>query len=223
MRLSHYRLIAIRLDWGLAPVCRARSRLPAGQLGRNIHNILAPSPSTSTASDKTCLYGAIRSNHLAAMAPPSGLQTSMTMATAATTAATATTARRGYRDEGLPPLARSATAPGPLRAVAAASQARLQAQVPPRPRPDPSHLAPEDAFLAASPPRRLNGFEANSKADGGLLSRHLRMRSKDPASRSHSRRRKRPWKKLLWVKQSCRSPKPSQHTSPKAWRQEASG
>lgn len=206
-------------------MCRDRSRL---QLGRTNLTIPPPSPSTYTASDKTCVYGATRSDHLAAMAPPSGLQTSMTMATTATTeateatTATATTARRGYRDEGLPPLARSATAPGPLRAVAAASQARLQAQIPPRPRPDPTHLAPEDAFLAASPPRRLNGFEANSK-DGGLLSRHLRMRDKDPASRSHSRRRKRPWKKLLWVKQSCTSSKPSQHTPPKAWRQETGG
>lgn len=133
--------------------------------------------------------------------PPSALQTSTTIPTTT-----------GYRDEGMPPLPRSATAPGHLRTAAAAppphtqAQAQAHGQSTTRPgRPDPSHLAPEDAFLAASPPRRLNGFEPNSKPEGGLLSRHLRMRSKDPGSRSHSRRRKRPWKKLLWVKQSCTS------------------
>ncbi|KAH8662296.1 phosphatidylinositol N-acetylglucosaminyltransferase subunit C [Xylariales sp. PMI_506] len=50
-------------------------------------------------------------------------------------------------------------------------------------RPTRSHLAPEDAFFAASPPRRLRPK---------LESR----------SRSRHRRRKRSWKKILWVKQS---------------------
>lgn len=42
-----------------------------------------------------------------------------------------------------------------------------------------SHLSPDDAFV--SPPRRSG-------------------------ERSRSRRRKRPWKKLMWVKQSCKTP-----------------
>ncbi|KUI73101.1 Phosphatidylinositol N-acetylglucosaminyltransferase GPI2 subunit [Cytospora mali] len=65
-------------------------------------------------------------------------------------------------------------------------------------RPDPSHLAPEDAFLATTPPRRLKGFDSSGNRD--LLSRHL-YRKDGAVSRSRSRRRKRPWKKLLWVKQ----------------------
>ncbi|KAL8832735.1 MAG: hypothetical protein Q9191_000072 [Dirinaria sp. TL-2023a] len=74
---------------------------------------------------------------------------------------------------------------------------------------DPSRLAPEDAFLAHSPPRtrREKRFaeSANSgsheasqygTSDNGLL---RRKRDKD-RGRSGSRRRKGEWKKLLWVR-----------------------
>jgi phosphatidylinositol N-acetylglucosaminyltransferase subunit C len=76
-----------------------------------------------------------------------------------------------------PALTRSSTAPISLRA-------------------DHTRLAPEDAFSAHSPPRR--GFDA-----GGVPDRSRRMRLGAETSRSRSRRRKRTWKKLLWVKQSC--------------------
>lgn len=125
-------------------------------------------------------------SRLATMAPPSRLHYS----------ATAT----GYTEPAaqLPPLSRSVTAPTPFRAPAAQPSQQTQG------RPDPSHLAPEDAFLATSPPRRTNGFETSGNGD--LLPRHLRRRTKEAGSRSRSRRRKRPWKKLLWVKQPCESP-----------------
>jgi phosphatidylinositol N-acetylglucosaminyltransferase subunit C len=91
-----------------------------------------------------------------------------------------------------PPLTRSSTVPANLTS--------------PTRRADPSHLAPEDAFLAASPPRRANGFEPNGRSLGGHGSgsdiRPRRHRIKDGTSRSRSRRRKR-FQKLLWVKQSC--------------------
>lgn len=55
-----------------------------------------------------------------------------------------------------------------------------------------SHLlSPDDAFI--SPPRR--GYTADSAVES-----HMRRVN---ASRSGSRRRKRVWKKLMWVKQSC--------------------
>ncbi|KAF3768571.1 hypothetical protein M406DRAFT_336981 [Cryphonectria parasitica EP155] len=130
------------------------------------------------------------------MAPSSGLQTSTTFSSAP------------GGDHSIPPLARSVTAPTPSRTIAATGSRPLlplpqqqQQQVQPG-RPDPSHLAPEDAFLAASPPTRWNGFESTSNGTSHVVSRRLRMRSKEPGSRSQSRRRKRPWKKLLWVKQS---------------------
>lgn len=105
----------------------------------------------------------------------------------------ASTTPKRHTAAALPPFARAATAPGPPRSLANPALARS----------DPSHLAPEDAYLTALPPRRLNGFESNATGGAELMSRHLRLRSKDPGSRSRSRRRKRPWKKLLWVKQSC--------------------
>ncbi|KAK8074659.1 hypothetical protein PG997_009322 [Apiospora hydei] len=63
------------------------------------------------------------------------------------------------------------------------------------PRSSRSHLAPEDAFNAASPPRRSGGFDHSSNNNNN------NMKSKF-GSRSRSRRRKRNWKKILWVKQS---------------------
>lgn len=121
------------------------------------------------------------------MAPPSGLQFSSKAS--------------DYNDkiERLPPLARSITAPTSFQQSAAASTSLSSAH---HGRPDPSHLAPEDAFHAASPPRRSNAFEPSGGRDH--IPRHLYR--KDGGSRSRSRRRrKRPWKKLLWVKQSCKS------------------
>ncbi|KAI1632567.1 phosphatidylinositol N-acetylglucosaminyltransferase-domain-containing protein [Biscogniauxia mediterranea] len=69
------------------------------------------------------------------------------------------------------------------------------------PRTARSHLAPEDAFNTASPPRRQSGFDSSCANDSGPESRSRRMRAK-LGSRSRSRRRKRSWRKLLWVKQS---------------------
>lgn len=57
-----------------------------------------------------------------------------------------------------------------------------------------SHLRPEDAFLAYSPPYR-------STSKGGA-SENRRKRDSH-SSRNASRRRPRTWKKLLWVKQAC--------------------
>ncbi|KAI3392331.1 hypothetical protein diail_5882 [Diaporthe ilicicola] len=121
------------------------------------------------------------------MAPPSGLQFSSKAS--------------DYNDnlERLPRLARSTTAPTGFQqpsaaaaAVSSSSSALVSASH--RGRPDPSHLAPEDAFHAASPPRRLKGFESSGNRDH--IPRHLYR--KDGGSRSRSRRRrKRPWKKLL--------------------------
>jgi phosphatidylinositol N-acetylglucosaminyltransferase subunit C len=78
---------------------------------------------------------------------------------------------------------------------------------------DPSRLAPYDALYTRSPSRRLRmgdgpgddgsggGVTSNGAARGAEGARR-RKREKDRA-RSGSRRRKGPWKKLLWVKQSC--------------------
>jgi phosphatidylinositol N-acetylglucosaminyltransferase subunit C len=68
-------------------------------------------------------------------------------------------------------------------------------------RPDPSHLAPEDAFVSASPPRRPGLFDAAGNANGSSNEMRPRRIRRNGASRSRSRRRKR-FQKLLWVKQS---------------------
>ncbi|KAF6818302.1 phosphatidylinositol:udp-c transferase pig-c [Colletotrichum sojae] len=73
-----------------------------------------------------------------------------------------------------------------------------------------SHLAPEDAFLATSPPRRpVPSFsDAGANADHRAARARLRHNAGigvngDDGHRSRSRRgRKRTWKKLMWVKQS---------------------
>jgi phosphatidylinositol glycan class C protein len=88
------------------------------------------------------------------------------------------------KDGAFPPLTRSATVP--------------EISSPRR-----SHLAPEDAFYTASPPRRLNAFETNAQHDSGTESRARRLRpALGSRSRSRHRRRRRSWKKILWVKQS---------------------
>lgn len=59
-----------------------------------------------------------------------------------------------------------------------------------------SHLSPDDAFI--SPPRRGYGGESASESTRS----RLRRLSSEPGG---GRRRKRAWKKLMWVKQSCTS------------------
>ncbi len=74
-------------------------------------------------------------------------------------------------------------------------------------RADPSHLAPEDAFHSASPPRRLPAYDdAHGSGSEHQLPPRRSRRSDGPDNRSPSRRRRRTWKKLLWVKQSCTLP-----------------
>lgn len=81
-----------------------------------------------------------------------------------------------------------------------------------RPFSDPNRLAPEDAFFAQSPPRRQreNDIHARSSSAKGDSSRFnvrtaatSRRREDKERGRSGSRRRKREWTKLLWVKQAC--------------------
>lgn len=100
-------------------------------------------------------------------------------------AATATTTPTDNHDAPTPGLTRAATLPIELHATRSAR----------------SHLAPEDAFNTASPSRRQSGFEPSIN-DIRAESRSRKMNSK-LGSRSRSRRRRRTWKKLLWVKQSC--------------------
>ena len=72
-----------------------------------------------------------------------------------------------------------------------------------RPFSDPSRLAPEDAFVAHSPPhghRKISLSGATDIARGGVGTRRRREKVR---GRSGSRRRKGTWKKLLWVKQNC--------------------
>ncbi|KAK8103755.1 uncharacterized protein PG998_010788 [Apiospora kogelbergensis] len=88
------------------------------------------------------------------------------------------------------------------------------------PRSSRSHLAPEDAFInaAASPPQRSGGFDHHATSHNNNMSllrdtvaaagaagdvrASSRRRESKFGSRSRSRRRKRNWKKILWVKQS---------------------
>lgn len=58
-----------------------------------------------------------------------------------------------------------------------------------------SHLSPDDAYI--SPPRRVYTGESAAESTRS----HLRRLNGEHGSR----RRKRAWKKLMWVKQSCTS------------------
>ncbi|KAI1181306.1 phosphatidylinositol N-acetylglucosaminyltransferase-domain-containing protein [Nemania sp. FL0916] len=78
-------------------------------------------------------------------------------------------------------LTRSATAPMDL----------------PSPRSSRLHLAPEDAFTPPLQPRRDSARDASKGNEAPSRSTRSKL-----GSRSRSRRRKRSWKKLLWVKQS---------------------
>lgn len=142
--------------------------------------------SASTANKKyqTAIQraGSWRTQSSQAMAPPSGLHHS---------------AIAGDFDGVLPPLVRSSTVPVNLETRHSRSKYSDRA--------DPSHLAPEDAFTATSPPRRASAiFGHVGNGSGGEMRRARRIRHKDGESRSRSRRRKR-FQKLLWVKQSCMS------------------
>ena len=78
-----------------------------------------------------------------------------------------------------------------------------------RPFSDPNHLAPEDAFLAHSPPRRQRDRAVNGSIDGSIANGDLavarsggvpRTKPEKERGRSGSRKNKLGWKKLLWVK-----------------------
>ncbi|KAK6066505.1 phosphatidylinositol:udp-c transferase pig-c [Seiridium cupressi] len=98
------------------------------------------------------------------------------------------TCQSASMDSTFPPLTRAATLP--------------DLSISNSPRASRSHLAPEDAFFATSPPRQVNGFEHNARYDSGAESQR-QLRSKlGSRSRSRHRRRRRTWKKILWVKQS---------------------
>lgn len=93
-------------------------------------------------------------------------------------------------------------------------QQQQQRRLPP---PDPSRLAPEDAYLASS--LKARGATATANYDGSLRTLKgnqgttavaaLRLPNADAGGskvRGSSRRRRQrkgAWKKLLWVKQSC--------------------
>lgn len=95
----------------------------------------------------------------------------------------------------LPPLTRSTTLPANVRSVAT----------------DRSLLTPEDAIYQGSPPRKqssaVNKLQKDLRMTNGVNGDAARLprrgRHKD-RNRSGSRRRKGTWKKLLWVKQSCK-------------------
>jgi phosphatidylinositol glycan class C protein len=95
----------------------------------------------------------------------------------------------------LPPLTRSTTLPATVRSVAT----------------DRSLLTPEDAIYQGSPPRKqsaaVNKLQKDmlmtngANGDAARLPRRGRNKGRN---RSGSRMRKGTWKKLLWVKQSCK-------------------
>lgn len=96
-----------------------------------------------------------------------------------------------------PALTRSTTLPANVQSVAT----------------DRSLLAPEDAIYQGSPPRKqsaaVNTLQKNLRMTNGVngdTARLPRPRRHKERNRSGSRRRKGTWKKLLWVKQSCKKP-----------------
>ncbi|KAJ1335820.1 phosphatidylinositol N-acetylglucosaminyltransferase subunit C [Microdochium nivale] len=114
-------------------------------------------------------------------------------------------------DISLPQLETGAAASsGRLRPHGIVRAATLPIEVhssPSSPRASRVHLAPEDAFAATSPPRRLYANDSAATSgivtDSGTESRRPRRTRPKLGNRSRSgRRSKRTWKKLLWVKQS---------------------
>jgi len=93
------------------------------------------------------------------------------------------------------PLKRSSTLPTPAPAIG----------------PGRSLLAPEDAIYQGSPPRRQSAAVNKLQKDlrmtsgsSGSVRIPSRGRTHKDGIRTESRQRKRVWKKLLWVKQSCK-------------------
>lgn len=77
---------------------------------------------------------------------------------------------------------------------------------------DRSLLAPEDAiYLASSPPRKqsagVDKLQKDLRKTNGTIEDVIRGRGERHKHRnaSSSRRRKATWRKLLWVKQSCKA------------------
>ncbi|KAI3540748.1 phosphatidylinositol N-acetylglucosaminyltransferase [Colletotrichum paranaense] len=108
-----------------------------------------------------------------------------------------------------PPLTRSSTLPTALSTGTTNSSTNNSTTNFHQQRQDRSRLAPEDAFLATSPPRRpvpsfpdVSTLGADHRAARARL-RHNAASAVAGSHRSRSRRsRKRTWKKLMWVKQS---------------------
>ncbi|OLN96431.1 Phosphatidylinositol N-acetylglucosaminyltransferase GPI2 subunit [Colletotrichum chlorophyti] len=100
------------------------------------------------------------------------------------------------------PLTRSSTLPNGLTNGLTNGTGTVANNANPQ-RQDRSRLAPEDAFLATSPPRRpVPSFpDPGAGADHRAARAHLRHSNGPDRSRSR-RSRKRTWKKLMWVKQS---------------------
>ncbi|TRX98540.1 hypothetical protein FHL15_000614 [Xylaria flabelliformis] len=103
----------------------------------------------------------------------------------------------------MPPAARDGPHPGLTLTRSATAPIESSS-----PRSARSHLAPEDAFVSTSTsplisqqPTQRRGSHAAIVHDSGNELRPRQTRSK-LGSRSRSRRRRRNWKKLLWVKQS---------------------
>ena len=98
--------------------------------------------------------------------------------------------------DSLPRLTRITSLPAPVRPVAT----------------DRSLLTPEDAIYQGSPPRKHSAAVSKLQKELSLtngvsadaIRSSRRARHKD-RNRSTSRRRKGTWKKLLWVKQSCKA------------------
>ncbi|KAK0628648.1 phosphatidylinositol N-acetylglucosaminyltransferase-domain-containing protein [Bombardia bombarda] len=115
------------------------------------------------------------------MAPPSGLHQS---------------AIPSDFETPFPQLVRSSTVPASLESHSHSSHSSHAHRAH---RADPSHLAPEDAYMPFPPPRHTDTFDSANGSGSEMRPRRVR-RNKD-GSRSQSRRRKR-FQKLLWVKQS---------------------
>lgn len=95
----------------------------------------------------------------------------------------------------------------------------LKPPIQPRVVPDPNRLAPEDAYYAPSIPRSRpppTNYDGNLRTLNGNVSASAAVAALRPPpavpgadlrkarGTSRRRRRKGAWKKLLWVKQSCK-------------------
>lgn len=122
----------------------------------------------------------------------------------------------------------TAPIPPPVPVETHPNRAGLRSRPPLRPPPDPSRLAPEDAYFATQLPPRLRPLNVpnnHATANPDLLNRvvatpaavaalrpppavpgaELKGTREARRDRGRSRKRRRQWKKLLWVKQSCKN------------------